>query len=76
MLFSNDRIHFKNQFHRLKLYLGKGEKKKEKKKKMWAQKVYQSDRQRFHLVDKSSDLGNLKKNNAVATPFLHTKISM
>lgn len=32
-LFSNDRTSFKNQFHRLKLYLGKGKKKEEKDKK-------------------------------------------
>lgn len=42
---------------------------------MWAQKVYQSERLKFHLVNKSSDLGSLEENNVVATPFLHIKIS-
>lgn len=43
---------------------------------MRAQKVYQSERLKFHVVNKISDLGSLKKNNVVATPFIHTKISM
>lgn len=78
-LFSNDRISFKNQFHRnllRKMRKKKTKKREMYKRKMWVHKVYQSDRLRFHLVNESSDLGNLRKNNVVATPFLHTKISM
>lgn len=72
---------FASKFNpRLKLYLGKEEKRKEKRERerersMWAQKVYKSGR--FHLVSKSSDFRDLKKNNVVATPLLQTlKTSM